>query len=163
AYGGAASLAVYGTTFIAGTIAVARVGGGGMVDWLTIPPVGAGAHPLALARHAALALWPRPRGSGRPPAPAGRAHGGVSGVAAAAVAVYWRRALYGRVASRIYIAWCTAAVILPIVAGRLFDLTQSYGAAIVMAAFGNVVGILVALGLPRERAARPEARIESAH
>jgi len=33
----------------------------------------------------------------------------------------------------------------------------------VMAAFGNGVGILVALGLPRERAARPEARIESAH
>src|SRR5438034_6460429 len=93
----------------------------------------------------------------------GLGYGVISGVTAAAVAVYWRRALYGRVASRIYIAWCTAAVILPIVAGRLFDLTQSYGAAIVMAAFGNGVGILVALGLPRERAARPEARIESAH
>ncbi len=42
AYGGATSLAVYGTTFIAGSIAVARLGGGWMVDWLTIPAVAAG-------------------------------------------------------------------------------------------------------------------------
>ncbi len=163
AYGGAASLAVYGTTFIAGTIAAARVGGGWMVDWLTIPAVAAGAHAFALAGNVALTLWPGPGVSVVALALVGLGYGVISGVTAAAVAVYWRRALYGRVASRIYIAWCTAAVILPIVAGRLFDLTQSYGAAIVMAAFGNVVGILVALGLPRERAARPEARIESAH
>ena len=42
AYGGATALAVYGTTFIAGSIAVARVGGGWMVDWLTIPDGGGG-------------------------------------------------------------------------------------------------------------------------
>src|SRR5213594_677039 len=47
AYGGGTALAVYGTTFIAATIAVARLGGGWMVDWLTIPVVAAGAHPLA--------------------------------------------------------------------------------------------------------------------
>ena len=68
--------------------------------------------------------------------------------------VYWRRALYGRVASRLYMAWGTAAIILPIVAGRLFDLTQGYGTAIVVAAGGNAVGILVALGLPRDRSPR---------
>jgi hypothetical protein len=67
------------------------------------------------------------------------------------VAVYWRRELYGLIASRIYLAWCAAAIILPIGAGRLFDLTQGYGTAILIAAGGNAVGILVALGLPRQR------------
>jgi hypothetical protein len=46
AYGGATALAVYGTTFIAGTIAAARLAGGWMVDWLTIPSVAAGAQRL---------------------------------------------------------------------------------------------------------------------
>jgi hypothetical protein len=78
----------------------------------------------------------------------------ISGVTAAAVAVYWRRALYGRMAGRIYLAWCAAAIILPIVAGRLFDLTQSYGTAVLIAAGGNALGILVALGLPSQRTAR---------
>jgi hypothetical protein len=79
----------------------------------------------------------------------------ISGLTAAAVAVYWRRALYGRMASRIYIAWCAAAIILPIVAGRLFDLTQSYGTAILIAGGGNVLGVVVALGLPSQRTAPP--------
>src|SRR5262249_61275607 len=60
AYGGATVLAVYGTTFIAATIAVARLGGGWMVDWLTIPIVAAGAHAVSLAGNLALTLWPRP-------------------------------------------------------------------------------------------------------
>ena len=64
AYGGAAALAVYGTTFITGTIAAARLGGGWMVDWLTIPTVAAGAHAVALAGNVALTLWPGPRGVG---------------------------------------------------------------------------------------------------
>jgi hypothetical protein len=80
----------------------------------------------------------------------GLGYGVISGVTAAAVAVYWRRALYGRVASRLYIAWCAAAVVLPIAAGRLFDLTQGYGVAVLVAAAGNALGILVALGLPRQ-------------
>ncbi len=48
AYGGAAPLAVYGTTFITATIAAARLGGGWMVDSLAIPTVAAGAHAVAL-------------------------------------------------------------------------------------------------------------------
>jgi hypothetical protein len=87
----------------------------------------------------------------------------ISGVTAAAVAVYWRRALYGRVASRLYLAWCAAAVVLPIMAGRLFDLTQGYGVAVVIAAGGNALGILVALGLPRQGTPRAEGRLESNH
>ena len=39
-----------------------------------------------------------------------------------------------------------------LVAGRLFDLTQGYGVAILIAAGGNAVGVLVALGLPRRAA-----------
>jgi MFS family permease len=151
AYGGAAALAIYGTTFIAATITAARVGGGWMIDWLTIPTVAAGAHAVALAGNVALTLWPGPAMSVVAMALVGLGYGLISGVTAAAVAVYWRRALYGRMASRIYLAWCAAAIVLPIVAGRLFDLTQSYAAAILIAGAGNAVGILVALSLPRER------------
>jgi hypothetical protein len=154
AYGGATALAVCGTTFIAGTIAVARLGGGWMVDWLTIPSVAAGAHVIALAGNVALTLWPGPRVSVIALALVGFGYGLVSGVTAAAVAVYWRRALYGLVASRIYLAWCAAAIILPIAAGHLFDVTRGYGTAILIAAGGNVVGVLVALGLPRNSRGR---------
>ena len=149
AYGGAAALAVYGTTFITATIAVARLGGGWMVDWLAIPTVAAGAHALALAGNAALTLWPGPLVSVFSLALVGMGYGVISGVTAAAVAVYWRRALYGRMASRVYIAWSAAAIVLPVIAGRLFDLTQGYGSAVLIAAGANALGILVSLGLPR--------------
>ena len=161
AYGGATTLAVYGTTFIAGTIAVARLGGGWMVDWLTIPAVAAGAHAVALAGNVALTLWPGPGVSVLALALVGLGYGVISGVTAAAVAVYWRRALYGRMASRIYLAWCAAAIILPITAGYLFDLTRGYGSAVLIAAGGNALGILVALGLPHQRAARADAPLQS--
>jgi OFA family oxalate/formate antiporter-like MFS transporter len=156
AYGGATTLAIYGTTFIAGSIAAARVTGGWMVDWLTIPRVAAGAHAVALAGNVALTLWPGPRVAVLALTLVGLGYGVISGLTAAAVAVYWRRALYGRMASRIYLAWCAAAIVLPITAGRLFDLTQGYGVAIIVAAAGNVLGVIVALGLPHERAARAE-------
>ena len=151
AYGGATALAVYGTTFITGSIAVARLGGGWMVDWLTIPTVAAGAHAIALAGNVVLTLWPGPRVSVVALALVGIGYGIISGLTAAAVAVYWRRALYGRIASRLYVAWCAAAIVLPIAAGRLFDLTQSYRTAVLISAGANVLGILVAIGLPRQR------------
>ena len=155
AYGGGVALGVYGTTFIAGCIAVARVGGGWMVDWLSIPTVAAGAHVVALAGNVALALWPGPGMSVLALTLVGLGYGMISGLTAAAVAVYWRRALYGRVAGRLYLAWCAAAIVLPIAAGRLYDLNQGYGTAILIAGGGNVLGVLVALGLPRQRP--PEA------
>ena len=158
AYGGTTPLAIYGTTFIAGTIAVARLGGGWMVDWLTIPAVAAGAHAVALAGDVALTLWPGPGVSVLALALVGLGYGVISGVTAAAVAVYWRRALYGRMASRIYLAWCAAAIVLPITAGYLFDLTHGYGSAILIAVGGNALGILVALGLPHQRTARAEGQ-----
>jgi OFA family oxalate/formate antiporter-like MFS transporter len=162
AYGGATALAVYGTTFIAGTIAAARLGGGWMVDWLTIPAVAAGAHAVALAGNVALTVWPGPQVAVLALALVGLGYGLISGVTAAAMAVYWRRALYGLVASRMYLAWCAAAIVLPVGAGRLFDLTQSYGVAILIAAGGNALGVVVALGLPRQRAARAGAKSRGA-
>jgi len=154
AYGGASALAVYGTTFIAGSIAIARVGGGWMVDWLTIPSVAASAHAVALVGNVALTLWPGAATSVPALTLVGLGYGVISGLTAAAIAVYWRHALYGRVAGEIYLAWCAAAIILPNAAGRLFDLTQGYGVAIIIAACGNALGILVSLGLPSQRAAR---------
>jgi hypothetical protein len=162
AYGGATALAVYGTTFIAGSIAVARIGGGWMVDWLTIPGVAAGAHAVALVGNIALTLWPGAGVSVVALTLVGIGYGVISGLTAAAVAVYWRRALYGRMASRIYLAWCAAAIVLPITAGRLFDLTQGYGVAIMIAAGGNVLGALIALGLPQQRAKNADRRMEPA-
>jgi hypothetical protein len=158
AYGGATALAVYGTTFITVSIAAARLGGGWMVDWLAIPTVSAGAHAIALAGNLALTLWPGPAVSVLALTLVGLGYGVISGVTAAAVAAYWRRALYGRVASRLYTAWCAAAIVLPIAAGRLFDLTHGYRAAVLIAAGGNLLGILVALGLPRQRDPRSEAQ-----
>ncbi|HEX3179048.1 MAG TPA: MFS transporter [Methylomirabilota bacterium] len=149
AYGGASALAVYGTTFIAGTIAVARVAGGFMVDRVAIPRVATGAHAAALAGNAALTLWPGPAISVLALALVGLGYGLISGVTAAAVAVYWRRPFYGFMASRVYLAWCAAAIVLPIAAGRLFDVTHGYGVAVLIAGGANVLGILVALGLPR--------------
>ena len=154
AYGGAATVAIYGTTFITAGVALARVVGGWASDSLTPPAVAATAHGVALAGNVALTLWPSPRVALLALALVGLGYGLISGVTAAAVGIYWRRALYGRVASRLYTAWGAAAIVLPIAAGRLFDLTQGYGAAIAIAAGGNALGVVVALGLPRERPAR---------
>jgi MFS family permease len=111
---------------------------------------------VALAGNVALTVWPGPAVSMLALTLVGLGYGVISGVTAAAMAVYWRRALYGRVAARIYLAWCAAAIILPVVAGRLFDLTQGYGAAVLIGGGGNALGILLALGLPREPTAREQ-------
>lgn len=153
AYGGGPALAVYGTTAITAVIAAGRLGGGWMVDWLAIPTVAAGANAVALAGNVALTLWPGSAMAVLALALVGLGYGLVSGVTAAAVAVYWRRAVYGRMASRVYIAWSAAAIVLPIVAGRLFDLTHGYGAAVLIAGGSNALGVLVALGLPRQHTA----------
>jgi hypothetical protein len=149
AYGGATMLAVYGTTLITAVVAAARITGGWMVDWLAIPTVAAGAHAVSLAGALALILWPGAGMSVLALTLVGLGYGLISGITAGAIAVYWPRAFYGRMASRIYIAWSAAAIVLPIIAGRLYDLTQGYGTAMLIAAAGNVLGVLVSLGLPR--------------
>jgi hypothetical protein len=162
AYGGTTAFAVFGTTFVAGTVAVARVGGGWMVDSLAIPTVAGGAHALALAGNVALTLWPGPGMSVLALTFVGLGYGVISGVTAAGVAAYWKRALYGRVASRLYTAWAAAAVILPIAAGRLFDLTQGYRAAVLIAAGANLLGVTVGFTLPHQDKRQADAQIPDA-
>ena len=51
-------------------------------------------------------------------------------------------------AGRLYIAWCGAAIGLPVLAGTLFDRTGSYASTVWVAAGINVLGMLVAGRLP---------------
>ena len=76
-------------------------------------------------------------------------YGFVSGATAGGIVVYWRPAEYGRVAGRTYIAWCLAAVSLPVLAGFLFDRTHEYAAAMLIATGANVAGMAMALTMPR--------------
>jgi MFS family permease len=78
----------------------------------------------------------------------GIGYGIVSGLAAGAIAQYWHKNQFGRIASRLYIAWCAAAISLPVLAGALFDRTGTYAYAVWIAAGVNVLGVLIARMLP---------------
>jgi MFS transporter, OFA family, oxalate/formate antiporter len=149
AYGGTTGMALAATTAIAGGIAVARLSGGWLTDRFPVPYVGAFAQGFALTGAILLTLWPNPWVAALALGMVGMGYGFISGCAAAAVALYWPPADYGRIASRIYIAWCLAAISLPILAGHLFDLTRGYETTVIIAGCGNLVGMIVALGLPR--------------
>ena len=60
----------------------------------------------------------------------GVGYGIVSGLAAGAIAQYWHKNQFGRIAGRLYIAWCAAAIGLPVLAGALFDRTGSYASTV---------------------------------
>jgi MFS family permease len=149
AYGGTTSMALGATTAIAGGIAVARLSGGWLTDRFPVPHVAAFAQGFALAGAILLSLWPNPWVAAVALGMVGMGYGFISGCTAAAVALYWQPADYSRIASRIYIAWCVAAISLPILAGHLFDLTRGYETTVIIAGCGNLVGVIVALGLPR--------------
>lgn len=151
AYGGATALATWATTGLSGAIAAARLVGGFLIDRFSIPRVMAGAQAIALAGSAALTFWPSPELSIAALLAIGMGYGIISGATAAAIASYWPKALFGRVAGRVYIAWCAAAVSLPILAARLFDLTGGYSAAFVIAGAANLLAVLLALALPRQQ------------
>ena len=148
AYGGATALALGATTLITAAIAGARVGGGWLVDRFAVPRVAAFAHVWAMTGALLLSVWPGPLVAIPALAMIGMGYGFISGVTAAAVGRYWHRNDFGRVAGQLYIAWCVAAISLPVLAGWLFDRTQGYGAAVMIAAGGNLLGALLALGLP---------------
>jgi MFS transporter, OFA family, oxalate/formate antiporter len=150
AYGGSTALALFATTAITGAIAAARLGGGWLVDRFSIPSVMAFAHALALTGTILLTTWPDPLVSAVTLAMIGMGYGFISGSSAAAVACYWPSSNYGRIASRLYIAWCVAAVSLPVLAGHLFDVTGGYRTVVIIAGCGNLIGIAVALTLPRQ-------------
>jgi len=149
AYGGMAALAVAATTAITGAIAAARISGGWLVDRFAVPYVMCAAHALALCGGLLLTLLPAPATAVVGLGMIGLGYGFVSGATAGGIGVYWRPADYGRIAGRTYIAWCLAAVSLPVLAGYLFDLTRAYDLAVMIAAGANVAGMAMALTLPR--------------
>lgn len=148
-YGGAAALAVGATTGLTGAIAAARIGGGWLVDRFAVPHVMCGAHALALCGGLLVTLLPSPVTAVLGLGMIGLGYGFVSGATAGGIGLYWRPADYGRVAGRTYVAWCLAAVTLPVLAGYLFDVTRAYGTAVLIAACANVAGMAMALTLPK--------------
>jgi MFS family permease len=148
AYGGAAALAVGATTFITGAVGAARIAGGWLVDHFAAARVGAGAHACSLAGAVMLSLMPTPVTAAFALGLIGIGYGLVSGLVAGAIAQYWHKNQFGLIASRLYIAWCAAAVSLPVLAGALFDRTGSYASAVWIAAVINVLGVLIARLLP---------------
>jgi MFS family permease len=150
AYGGETAIAVGATTLITGAVGAARIAGGWLVDRFAVPVVAVGAHLFSLLGTIILSVWPGPIVAVSALAMIGIGYGLVSGLTAAAIARYWHRNAFGRVAGRLYIAWCVAAVSLPVLAGWLYDLTRGYGTAVLIAAGVNVLGMWVAWQLPAQ-------------
>jgi MFS transporter, OFA family, oxalate/formate antiporter len=151
AFGATNSIAVLATTGITAGIAVARLLGGWLTDRLPVPLVAAAAQAIALFGAIMLTVMPSPEVAISSLGLIGVGYGLISGVTVAAVASYWPRSEFGRIAGRMYIAWCLAAIALPVFAGRLYDLTAGYEMAVVVAGGANLLAILVALTLPRQK------------
>lgn len=158
AYGGAAALAVGATTFITGAVGAARIGGGWLVDRFGAARTGIGAHACSLAGALLLASVPSPAIAAAALALIGTGYGIVSGLVAGAIAQVWHRNQFGFVAARLYIAWCAAAVSLPVLAGWLFDRTATYATTVWIAGGINVLGAWLARRLPGTAVAAPGSR-----
>ena len=148
-YGGATALAVGATTVLTAAIAGARIGGGWLVDRFAVPHVMCAAHALAFSGGVLLTLLPAPVTAVAGLAMIGIGYGFVSGATAGGIGLYWPPADYGRIAGRTYIAWCLAAISLPVLAGHLFDVTRSYSTAVLIAVAANVTGMALALTMPK--------------
>ena len=154
AFGAGKTASLLATTGITAAIAAARLAGGWLVDRLPVPFVAASAQAIALIGAIALTVMPSPEVAILTLGLIGVGYGLVSGVTAAAVASYWPKVEFGRIASRTYIAWCLAAISLPVLAGRLYELTGGYETAVIVAGGANLLAVLVALTLPRQKRAR---------
>ncbi|MGE0765660.1 MAG: nitrate/nitrite transporter [Hyphomicrobiaceae bacterium] len=150
AYGVGKSVALAATTGITAVVAAARLGGGFLVDRLPVPFVGAAAQTFALAGAIMLTLLPKPEMAIVGLGMIGVGYGLVSGITVGGVALYWPKSLFGHISSRMYIAWCLAALSLPVVAAKLFDATGAYTSAIILAGAANLCGVLVGATLPRQ-------------
>ena len=155
AYGGATALATWATTGLSGAIAAARLVGGTLIDRFSIPKVMAGAQVTALIGSAALTVWPSPQFRLPPCLPSAWATASSQGRRRRRSPATGRRPCSAAWPGAIYIAWCLAAVTLPILAARIYDLTGGYREAFLIAAACNLVAAVLALTLPRqgERAA----------
>jgi OFA family oxalate/formate antiporter-like MFS transporter len=108
AYGGQTAVAVSATTLITGAVGAARIAGGWLTDRFAIPRVAMGAQLLAVCGALILSLWPGPLVAVTALAMIGMGYGVISGLTAAAIARYWDKNAFGRVAGRLCIAWCIA-------------------------------------------------------
>ena len=153
AFGAGKTASLLATTGITAAIAAARLAGGWLVDRLPVPFVAASAQAIALIGAIALTVMPSPEVAILTLGLIGVGYGLVSGVTAGAVASYWPKVEFGRIASRTYIAWCLAAISLPVLAGRLYELTGGYETAVIVAGGANLLAVLVALTLPRQKRA----------
>jgi OFA family oxalate/formate antiporter-like MFS transporter len=154
AFGASTSTAIMATTGITAALAAARLLGGWLTDRFPVPLVATAAQALALFGAVALTLMPSPKVAILTLGLIGFGYGLISGVTFAAVASYWPKLEFGRIAGRIYIAWCLAATVLPVLAGYLYDLTGTYQMAVVVAGGANLLAVLVALTLPRQERTR---------
>ena len=154
AFGAGKSASLLATTGITAAIAAARLLGGWLIDRLPVPYVAASAQAIALFGAIALTVMPSPEVAILTLGLIGVGYGLISGVTAGAVASYWPKVEFGRIASRTYIAWCLAAISLPVLAGRLYDLSGGYETAVIVAGGANLLAVLVALTLPRQERAR---------
>lgn len=147
-YGGGTQFSIGATSFITGMIATARITGGWLMDRFSLRQVMAAAHVWSLSGALMLTLWPTPEVALFALAMVGMGYGFVSGSAAGGIAMHWTATQFGIVASRLYIGWCVAAICLPVLAGWLFDWSNTYRSSIWIAAGVNMVGILLAFRLP---------------
>ena len=154
AFGAGKLASLLATTGITAAIAAARLLGGWLIDRLPVPYVAAFAQAIALSGAVALTVMPSPEVAIVTLGLIGVGYGLISGVTAGAVASYWPKVEFGRIASRTYIAWCLAAISLPVLAGRLYDLTGGYETAVIVAGGANLLAVLVALTLPRQERGR---------
>ena len=154
AFGAGKSASLLATTGITAAIAVARLLGGWLIDRLPVPFVAASAQAIALCAAIALTVMPSADLAILTLGLIGVGYGLISGVTAGAVASYWPKAEYGRIAGRTYIAWCLAAISLPVLAGHLFDVTGGYAMSIKVAGMANLLAVLVALSLPWQKRAQ---------
>jgi MFS transporter, OFA family, oxalate/formate antiporter len=154
AFGAGKSRALLATTGITAAIAAARLLGGWLIDRLPVPFVAASAQAIAFFAAIALTVMPSAAMAILTLGLIGVGYGLISGVTAGAVASYWPKIDYGRIAGRTYIAWCLAAISLPVLAGHLYDLTGGYEMSVKVAGVANLLAVLVALTLPGQKRAR---------
>jgi len=147
AYGAGLGAALAGTTVMTGAIAAARILGGWLVDYLEVRKVMAAAQLWALSGALLLSVVPQPLAAVTGLSMIGMGYGLISGASAAAIAQWWPMSQFGRIAGRLYIGWCLAAIGLPLIAAALYDASGNYKAAIVLAGAFNTLAMLLALRL----------------
>jgi OFA family oxalate/formate antiporter-like MFS transporter len=153
AFGAGKFASLLATTGITGCVAAARLAGGWLTDRFPVPVVAAAAQGMALLAAVALTTVPSAELAILTLGLIAAGYGLISGVTFAAVASYWQKSEFGRIAGRMYVAWCLAAISLPVLAGRLYDITGGYKVAVVVAGGANLIAVLVALTLPQQKRA----------